>query len=203
MAAGGFQQLASGHGKRNPVPPQSSVGGRLHRAHGHVSYKQLQESQEGWLDASQQLTDPSRGSAEPVLSPWFSRSQSQGSLSGSSPAQGGFMLATNISTGHHQLPHSTSSSSSLTPHLPSFSVSPSSSSVHGDSEAALPQLWGEVKGREEGGDGEVEREGEGGSAKWLLRPLWQDGWRTDGLVCSVPRLYQHLTPLPSHEEQNR
>lgn len=208
MDAGGFQQhgsAASGHGKISPTSSQSSGGGRFYRSHSRGGYKQLHESRDGRQDTNQPQTDPLRGSAEPAPPPWFTRTQSQGSLSGSTAPQGGFMLASNISGGQQQaLPHSSSSSSSLTPqlHLPpssSFSMSPSPGQ-HRET-APLQQLWGEVRGGE-GGDGEVEGEGEEGG-KWPRQSLWQEGWRAEGVVCSVPRLYQHHPRPQTYTERSR
>ena len=204
MDAGGFQQLglsASGHGKTNPASSQSSGGARFHRSHSRGGYKQLHESREGWQDTTLSQADPPRGSVEPAPPPWFSRTPSQGSLSGSSATQGGFMLASNISSGQQQvLSHSTSSSSSLTPHshLPpssSLSVSPSNSSPSQHHETAPPLLWGEVGGEEE-------EEGEEGG-KWPRQSLWQEGWRAEGVVCSVPRLHQHHPHSQSYSERSR
>ena len=209
MEPGGFQ--LAGHGKSSPVAPQPGAGGRLHHSQSHGSYKQLHESpQEGWLDPTQLPLEPPGGSAEAGVQPWFSRSQSQGSLSVSSSTQGGsggFMLATNLSSIPQQ---PDSGSSTPLPHIPSFSVSPSNSSVSqqhagsSSSESAAPLLWGELKA---GGD-EKGEEGSGGgrgvvAGKHPVKSLWQDGWKAEGLVCSVPRLYQHPSPPLTQEELSR
>lgn len=185
----GFQQLASGHGK---LPPQPGREIPLHRTHSRGSYKQLHSSRDDWLDAAQQMTEPSRGTSEPVS--WFSVNQTQGSLSSTSPAKGGFMLATNLSNIQQQFPPN--HTPSLIPHTPS-NMPPTISSVGQDHRGVPPApslLWGELKRKEEEGEGEKEES---------LRPLWQEGWRAEALVCSLPQLYQHLPPPKSRDERNR
>ena len=200
MEAGGFQHSS--------ISPQSSGGGRSHR---RGNYKQIHESRDSWRESTRLLpAEPARDSLllEPAAAPpppWFSRSQSQSSVSSSSPAQGGFMLATNLSSsGTQQLSQSlsSSSSSSLIPHhIPTgLSTSPSSSSVEQHHETAPASLlWGEVreKGEEEEGGGTTE------GAKWPSRPLWREGWKAEGIVCSMPHLHQHPPPPQNHVQQSR
>ena len=210
---GGFQSssLGSGHhrGRNSPASTQSGPGGRFHHSLSRGSYKQMHESREDWL------VEGSRAAVADVESPgahqsWFSTSQpSETSLSTSSPAHGGggFMLASNVSSNQHPyLPHSLSSSLLAPSPLPtsaSLSASPAESSS-ADPPPPPPALWGEVRGRgeegEEGGGG-----GGGGKEglKWPSRPLWQDGWRAQGLVCSVPQLLQHPSPSPSPLELSK
>lgn len=190
---GGFQQLASGHGN---LPSQSGREVPLHRTHSRGSYKHLHSSRDDWLDAAQQITEPPRGTSETVS--WFSVNQTQGSLSSTSPAKGGFMLATNLSNIQQQFPPSSNHTPSLVPHTPS-TIPPTTSST-GQSHKGFPTapslLWGELERREKEGEGEGEKEES-------LRPLWQEGWRAEALVCSLPQLHQHLPPPKSRDERNR
>ena len=193
MESGGFQpSLGSGHhhGRSSPASTQSSTGGRFHRSQNRGSYKQMHESRENWL-----VGDVPRGGLESPTAPgahqsWFSMTQPQSSHSTSSPAHGGFMLASNLSGSQQPyLPRSLSSSllvPSPQPPAASLSVSPAESS---SADPLPPALWGEV--RERGGEGEGEEGGGKDGLNWPSRPLWQDGWRAQGLVCSVPRLLEH------------
>ena len=179
----GFHQPGSGYGKMSPVSSRTNMGGRSQR---RGNYKQMRESQEDVLEAYTSVESPSD-------SPWF---QSTGAVSGGSSVQGGFMLATNLSSSTQQYSHSPSSSSiSLTPHLLTTSDSPSNSQPLGDHDTTTPAglLWGEVEEDEEEEDG----------GKLQLRSLWREGWRAEGLVCSVPRLFQHTSPSQSHTGQSR
>ena len=168
-------------------------------SHRRGSYKQLHDD---WAaDPVGMLADLTGGSSAepPSMSPWFSRSAA---LPSSSPAQGGFMLATNLSSSQQQpQPPPPHSLSSLTHHhqqqqqqqqsLPLSRSDSSSASQSQDSPPPLPLLWGEVRDR---GDGEERGGGGKDGEKWPSRPLWREGWRAEGVVCSVPRLQQHPPP---------
>lgn len=188
----GFQ-LGSGSG-HGDLSSQSGREGSFHR-HGRGSYKHLRSNRDDWLDPAQQMTESPGGTSESVVPPWFSINQSQTSLSSSSPAKGGFMLATNLSTTQQQLFPSSNPPPSLAPHVPP-NIPPTDSSISGNHKeppTTPPLLWGELESKEEG---EEEKEES-------LRPLWQEGWRAEGLVCSLPQLHQHLPPPQSRDERNR
>ncbi|CAI8047876.1 hypothetical protein GBAR_LOCUS26476 [Geodia barretti] len=199
MESGGFQpSLGSGHhhGWSSPASTQSSTGGRFHRTQNRGSYKQMHETRENWfLEEPRVMADVPRGGLESPTAlgahqSWFSMTQPQSSHSTSSPAHGGFTLASNLS-GNQQpyLPRSLSSSLLVPSPLPpstSLSASPAESS---SADPLPPALWGEVRGR--GGEGEGEEGGGKDGLNWQSRPLWQDGWGAQGLVCSVPRLLEH------------
>lgn len=173
------------------LPPQSGREGSFHR-HGRGSYKHLRGNQDDWFDSAYQMPEPPGGISEPLVPPWFSRNQTQTSISSSSPAKGGFMLATNISNTQQQFPSSSNLPPSLAPHvIPP--TNPSISSNHKEPPTAPPMLWGELESKE----------GEEGEKEEALRPLWQEGWRAEGLVCSLPQLHQHLPAPQSRDERNR
>ena len=179
-----------GFGREGTAPPPQGNSGTPHRSHRH---QHEPEAREGWRHFPNR--DPATaapGGGEPLLSPWLSRSHSYGSLAPQDSSQGGgFMLATSI-PGHRSRKTSTAT---LPPTTTSSSSFPSSSTTQ-PSELTGTQLWGEplpegVKGEGAGG-------GVGG--KEPTRALWREGWRAEGMVCTVPRLHQLFPAPPSQEE---
>ena len=174
-------------------------GGWFPRSHGRGSYKRLHEAREDWS----MVADPARGALEsPAPATWLSRAPV------ASPGHGGFMLASNLSSTQQQLlPHSLSSSPLVPSHPPPLTTLTPSPPPTSPGDSSPPALWGELKKKkkttaERGGGG-----GGGGGGKdgveLPLRPLWQEGWRADGLICTLPRLHQHNPPTLTPLQQNK
>ena len=184
-----------GLGREGAAPPPQGNSGPPHRSHRH---QHEPEAREGWRHFSHRDSSAAApGGGQQLLSPWLPRSHSHGSLALQDSSQGGgFMLATSI-PGHRPrktstatLPPTTTSSSSYFPS--------SSSSATQPSELAGTQLWGEPlhEGGARGGEGG----GGGVGGKEPARALWREGWRAEGMVCTVPRLHQLFPAPPSQEE---